>query len=159
MNLDKEAQEQEVSKLQDEEDKYIEEAFANYREGELPDDELKELETREARLNYIIKQYKEREDWKKALFDIKEYKVLKMPRVMQSLLYLMKYEREQVCEKDSNKFFWKIAKQYVNDEFLNKLDAYKCVGPKSDQYKKYQTLNFIERNLEGIQLEDVEGYN
>ena len=51
---------------------------------------------------------------------------------MQSIFYLLKYEREPICEKDSNKFFWKYAKHFINDEFIDKLVTYKCVGAKPD---------------------------
>ena len=134
---DKDFIENEASKLNDEEEKFIEEFLTTYREGEIIDEELKDIETKEARLKFTIKQYKERDEWKANLFDIKEYKVLKMPRVMQSLFYMLKYEREPICEKDSNKFFWKKAKQFINDEFLQRLEQYKVTGPKPEQFKKY----------------------
>jgi hypothetical protein len=30
------------------------------------------------------------------------------------------------------------------------------MGPKEGQYKSYQTLNYIEKNIEGINPQDVE---
>lgn len=69
---------------------------------------------------------------------------------MQSLFYMLQYEREAICEKYTNKFFWKIAKHLVDDTFVQNLNAYRALGPKEEEYKKYQTLNFIEKNLEGV---------
>lgn len=33
------------------------------------------------------------------------------------------------------------------------------MGPKNKVFPGYQTLNFIERNIEGINSEDVDAYN
>ena len=130
------------------------------REGDLPiDDELKELQTKQGRLHFISKLFGEREDWKKNLFHMKDFKVLKIPRVFQSLFYLLKYEREHVCERHSNKFFWKKAKHLLDEKFIEHLQNYRVLGPKEDYFLKYQTLNFIEKNLEGIHAEDVDAYN
>jgi hypothetical protein len=37
--------------------------------------------------------------------------------------------------------------------------SYKVIGEKSSEYKGYKTLNFIERNLDGLNAEDVDAYN
>ena len=42
--------ENEASKLNDDEERYIEDFHATYREGEAPDEDLKDVETKEARL-------------------------------------------------------------------------------------------------------------
>jgi hypothetical protein len=39
-------------------------------------------------------------------------------------MYFLKFEREELCEKRTNKFFWKIAKSHVNDEFIKRLGEY-----------------------------------
>lgn len=36
---------------------------------------------------------------------------------------------------------------------------YNALGPKEDDFEKYQTMNFLERNVEGIQSEEVDAYN
>ena len=71
----------------------------------------------------------------------------------------MTYERDTICEPRSNKFFWKKAKNALNDEFLNKLSNFRVLGPKDDRYYPYTTLNFIERNIEGINPDDVDNYH
>ena len=37
--------------------------------------------------------------------------------------------------------------------------AYKTMGPKDGEYKKYQTLNYVEPLLEGMAQETVDEYN
>ena len=79
----------------------------------------------------------EREDWKKNLFNIKEFKVLKIPRVLQSIFYLLQYDRETICEKGTNKFFWKKAKHLVDDQFIHRLASYRVLDPKDDHFMRY----------------------
>jgi hypothetical protein len=91
--------------------------------------------------------------------------VLKMTRVLQSIFYLLRYKREQICQKGTNKFFWKIAKNHLNEEFIDRMLSYRVMGSKailskgSILFPRYTTINFIERNIEGIIPEDVDHYN
>lgn len=64
----------------DEEEKQIEEII-NQRDEPM-DDELKELYMKQARLYFVGRLFKDREDWKNNLMNLKNFKVLKMPRVM-----------------------------------------------------------------------------
>jgi hypothetical protein len=57
-----------------------------------------------------------------------------MPRVIQTLFYLLKYNREDICEKGTNKFFWKKAKNLIDDEFISRLTYYNALGPKEDEF-------------------------
>lgn len=97
--------------------------------------------------------------WRKDIENLVKFKVLKMPRIMQSLFYLMKFTREQICEARSNKLFWKNAKRYVLGDLVKRMDEYKIQGPKNDTYSKYQTLNFIELNISHIEADLVEHYH
>ena len=85
--------------------------------------------------------------------------MLKMPRVMQSIMFFLHYKRDQICEKGTNKFFWKKAKNFIDKEFFNRIISYQPLGQKENYYERYSTLNFIERNIEGINPDDVEHYN
>lgn len=78
---------------------------------------------------------------------------------MQSVFYFLQYRREDVCERGTNKFFWKKAKFLLDDEFLNRLSFFNSLGSKNDTFERYQTLNFLEKNIEGINSEDVDAYN
>jgi hypothetical protein len=91
--------------------------------------------------------------------ELRDFNVIKMGRIMQSLFYLLGYDRDEICEKGTNKFFWKKAKTLINDEFINRLINYTAMGEKNQVYYGYKTLNFIERNIDGIATEDVDMYN
>ena len=53
-----------------------------------------------------------------------------MPRVFQTIFYLLKYEREDICERDTNKLEWKKAKLILNDDFFKRLGEYVAFDPK-----------------------------
>jgi hypothetical protein len=106
----------------DEEERHIEDALNN--KDDLPDEEYKDIFLRSVRLNFIGRLFHDREDWKRNMNHLRDFKVLKMPRVMQSIMYLLKFSREDLCEKGTNKFFWKIAKNHFGDEFVGRLMSY-----------------------------------
>ena len=81
------------------------------------------------------------------MLSLKEFKVLKFGRVLQSIFYLLGYERDVICLPKTNKFHWKRAKDFVNDDFIESLNNYEILGPKTDPYLGYQTINFIENNI------------
>ena len=87
MEIDKEFLDNEAQKLMDEEEKHIDEMI-NSRD-EAMDDELRDLYMRQARLTFVGRLFKDREDWRANLMRLREFKVLKMPRIMQSLFYLL----------------------------------------------------------------------
>lgn len=94
--------------------------------------------------------------WKKDIVDLKGFKIIKNCRIIQSAFYLLGYFREDICEEKTNKLCWKKAKKYINDEFFNKLHDYNPIGSKCGEYKKYQKINFIQKNLEEVKLEELE---
>ena len=80
MEIDKEFLDTEAQRIMDEEEKYIEEIL-NSREDPI-DDEQRDLILRQSRLHFIGRLFKEREEWSRNLLNLKNFKVLKMPRVM-----------------------------------------------------------------------------
>jgi hypothetical protein len=94
--------------LLEEEEKHVDEII-NARD-DIFDDEIKDIIMREVRLVFIARLYKDREDWKRNLMELKDYNVIKMGRVLQSLFYLLEIQRNEICEKNTNRFFWKKAK-------------------------------------------------
>lgn len=99
------------------------------------------------------------EKWKNDLLQLKNYKVIKMPRVIQAILYLLGYSREQICEENTNKLCWKKAKDLITDEFFKRVREYNPVGPKDQEYKKYQKVNFIQKILESLKKETIDNYS
>jgi hypothetical protein len=41
------------------------------------------------------------EDWKKELSQLTKSKVLKMPQIIKSVMYLMCFKKEEICEPNS----------------------------------------------------------
>ena len=72
------------------------------------------------------------------------------------MFYLLQYKREDVCIKGTNKLFWKTSKRLLDDTFIDKLVSYSPFGSKSYTQAPYTTINFIEKNIEGILPEDVD---
>lgn len=101
------------------------------------------------------------EQWKEKLRDFRHQYVIKFPRIWQALFYILKFQgRDYICERDTNKLSWKKAKVFLNNEdILQKLSEYWPFGAKEEQYKEYEKLLFIQRNLEGISEEQVDEYS
>jgi hypothetical protein len=99
------------------------------------------------------------EQWKNKILDFKEYTVIKMPRVFQSIFYMLGYKREDLCERDTNKIEWKKAKTFLNEEFFKKIGEYNPFGPKEFEFRAYQSLRFIEKNAEMYEPENVDEYS
>ena len=99
------------------------------------------------------------EQWRGGLLDLREYHVIKFGRVLQSLFYLLKYDREMICEPETNKLDFKLAKRQIHGELFRRMGEFTPFGPKDDEFKEYQKLSFLKRNLEGIDEEKVEEYS
>jgi hypothetical protein len=103
--------------------------------------------------------FKERDDWQERLMTFKQFKVIKYPRIFQSLFYLLKYRREDICWLHTNKLWWMEAKKRIDSDLIMGLVHYKVFKPKNDEYTLYQTINFVEKNIAGINHEEVEAYS
>lgn len=68
---------------------------------------------------------------------------MKMPRVLQTLFYLLKYEREDICEVGTNKLDFKKVKNMIEVELFQKMSEYNPFGQRNDDYKEYQKLAFL----------------
>ena len=101
----------------------------------------------------------EKEDWKKVLQDIKGFKVLKMPNVIMSLFFMNKFERDQICEPNTQKLSWKKAKELFDTELAERMKEYRVWGEKHEEYRAYQRINFAERTLGQLTQEDVDLYH
>jgi hypothetical protein len=107
----------------------------NEREELQADEDLREIESKQVRLTQQAHLFLENEEWKGNLTNIKDFRVLKMPRIIQSLLYLMKVEREEICEPGTNLLFWKKAKHLVQQRMPELMADYKVTGAKDGQFK------------------------
>jgi hypothetical protein len=99
------------------------------------------------------------EQFRDKLTDFKNFNVLKQIRVFQSVFYFLGSVREQICERDTNMLEWKIAKEKIDDAFFKSIADYQPFGPKLEEFKLYQKLRFIKKNVEGIEPEFVDEYS
>jgi len=135
IEIDREFLDTESAKYLEEEEKHVEESISG--RDDLDTEELKELHSKETRIRFIARLFKERDEWKTSLMGLKDFTVMKMPRVLQSIFYFLMYERGSICEHKSNKFFWKKAKEHLNEDMLNRLVNYKSLGPKEHHHERY----------------------
>ena len=82
-----------------------------------------------------------------------------MGRVFQTVFYLLGYTREDICERDTNKIEWKKAKNLLNEDFFQKLGHYNPFGAKEAEFKDYQKLKFLKRNIAAFEPEQVDDYS
>ena len=98
---------------------------------------LKDIHDNQRTLAVEAKWLLEKEDWQKILANIKAFRVLKMPHILQGLFFLNKVERERICEPNSNKFSWKKAKELLEKELPELMATYLVWGEKKDEYRPY----------------------
>ena len=123
LEQDKEYLDNEAMKVADEEDKYVEEQIL--ARDDITDEDKKDLESKKTRLIFQAQKISEGEKWKKMLIeDLPKTNVLKQGRILQSVFYILGYEREVICERKTNKLWWKLAKKQISEEFLKKLLNY-----------------------------------
>ena len=99
------------------------------------------------------------EAWKQPVLDFKDLSIMKFPRVLQTLFYLLKYKREEVCERDTSKLDFKRTKPYIDEELFDRMSNYQPFGPNDSEFEPYQKLSFLTRNLETISDEQVDEFS
>lgn len=73
---------------------------------------------------------------------------------------MLGYSREEVCERDTNKLHFKKVRNILRDnDFYDKMSGYKISGTKSADFREYERLNFMKKNLRDCDEESVEGYS
>jgi hypothetical protein len=135
----------------------VEELLANEAK-EYEDDEQKEIEVGQLRLTATAKVF-QTGAWEEYVKEISDQHVIKMPRIIQSLMFVLCLPREEICEPDSNKLFWKQAKCFMDGRLQNGMVDYKILGPKDGEFKAFQTINYCEKLVSEIQQEDVDNYS
>lgn len=87
--------------------------------------------------------------------DLNDCFILKNGRIMQTLFYLLGFEREQICFRGTNKFNLKQAKQFLNEDLLQRMGTYNPQGRRAGVFKEYQKLTFLKQNLHGFDEEKL----
>ena len=99
------------------------------------------------------------EYWKQPFLDMRDLNIMKMPRVLQTLFYLLSYDREDICERDTNKLDFKKAKALIGEDLFEKMSKYNPLGQSEEEYKQYQKLSFLKRNVESMEEDKVDEYS
>jgi len=93
------------------------------------------------------------------VLNLRNYNVIKFPRVLQSVTYLLGYSREEICDRETNKLSFKKVREIIGDEtFYQKMAEYKFAGPKTGDFRDYEKMGFLKKNLD-LTEEELEQYS
>jgi len=93
---DKEYLNDNADKMKDEEDKFVDEQVAEVED--LEDEDSKALAQTKFRLEYQANLLLEQEEFKQRYEEMKQFKVFKHDKFMQSLFYFLGYDKEKLVE-------------------------------------------------------------
>lgn len=77
------------------------------------------------------------EMYKERFHNLTKRKVVKLESLIKSLFYLLEYKANDICIDNTQKLFWKKAKNHWNDKLIEKMEAYVFQGPKSHEIKAF----------------------
>jgi len=124
------------------------------------DENIKELETNNVRLKQISKSFGTVSLWEyEMITKIVSLRVIKMPRIIHALMSFLGYERENICEPETNLFSWKLSKKEFGEHIRAKMRHYNPLGVMQDNIRFTKTINFAEKLLQGYNQEDVDTYH
>lgn len=86
-------------------------------------------------------------------------KVVKLHNFIKAVFYLLEVKSEAICIENTQRLFWKKAKNLWNDSLIDKMQNYVFEGPKTTELKAYQTLNYIEKVVKETDHETICNYN
>ncbi|EGR33760.1 hypothetical protein IMG5_039650, partial [Ichthyophthirius multifiliis] len=102
----------------------------------------------------------EDEDLKKHIFYLKNFRIIKFPKILQNIFYLLGYKRESINIENTHILDWKKTKEFINEnDFFQKILNYQHQGPKSFPVEIYALINRIQSKLEKFNLQEVYNYN
>ena len=128
-------------------------------EPEPIDYDKRALEITELKLKFQLDLLKQNETFNKRFDSLKNKKVVKHHKLFKCIFYLLDFESDNICVENTQLFFWKKARHHWNDALIEKMSKFKFLDPKNNAVKKYQTINYIEKNLEGLTQESISVYN
>jgi len=82
-----------------------------------------------------------------------------MPKILQALMYMLGFTREEICQPNSQLFFWKKAKELIKEQVPEKMKNHTVLGPKEGDYKLYQKINYCEKIISGLEQETIDQHN
>lgn len=73
---------------------------------------------------------------------------------------MLNYSREEICERDTNKLAFKKVRGILRDnDFYEQMSNYKTTGTKNSEFREYERLAYMKKNLEKCTEEEVEAYS
>lgn len=139
-------------RVNEETEKKIEEHALAHAE-KYTDEEQKELDLTMNRLSLQAKLFTHQPEWAYYIQSIARFRTLKMPKILQALMYLLGVSRETICEPNSNAFFWKWAKPIFEKDLARLMENYQVLGAKPMVTRKFNQLSFVEHMIADIQIE------
>jgi hypothetical protein len=106
------------------------------------------------------REHLQEEGVRKQITDLKNYRLIKFPKILQNCFLLLGMKTEDFNEKKSHLLNWKVIRNtLINDELIDKLLAYEYKGPKEAEIPSYSYINRIKERLSKISQDDVNYYN
>ena len=90
------------------------------------------------------------EQFRADFMGLRDFNVIKFPRVLQTLFYVLNYTREEICEPETNALNWKKVKTLIDKDLFEKIGHYEPLGPRDDEFKLYQKMKFLKANIAEI---------
>lgn len=91
--------------------------------------------------------------------NLKEFRILKFPVILQNILYLLSHKRAEINLPNTHLLNWKYVRTLIKPELLSSIIAYNHRGPKPNQVEKYALVNRILSKVEKIDQDQVDQYN
>jgi hypothetical protein len=160
MTRDPEAEAAQNERVNEIINKAVEELLAVEQPEDAPpiDEEYRKLEVENLRLKTQARMFIPDGELHDSIKEIQNYHTIKMPRIIQALMFLMKIDHDSICEPHSNRLFWKHARTHIGD-LLNRVNEYVILGKKEDNFLGYQTLNYVDKITGEITPEEVDSYH
>lgn len=97
-----------------------------------------------------VREHLQEEAIRKQILDLKDYRLIKFPKVTQNALILTDHKLEDFNTPNTHLLNWKMVRnKYINDEFLDKILAYEYKGPKDAEVPTYAYVNRLKQRLGG----------
>jgi len=115
------------------------------------DDELREIETKYKTLKVIASKFLHNEEWIEMIDNLLQYRVMRYPQIIQSVMFLTGSTREDICLPNTNKLHWKWIREIKHDQIPRAMMEYAMYGEtKGREILPYQALVYCEKIIEGL---------
>jgi len=71
------------------------------------------------------------------------------------VLYLLGQKREEICFENTHLLDWEKTKQYLNEDFIQRVLMYEVRGSKPEVAPKYAFVNRITLKMEKIDIDQI----